>query len=215
MHVESWLVVLSNFVVETWNVNIPYFFQSPSLVNLCATPFLRWKMRLGAWQIKNSEILWLWVYWVSSRAKYLHRDKFPIDIVTFNQGIVTHRNYCRFRFGWEQWVWWRGLQEKKEEKESQKQVQMIEIVCYEVCQMFCKVLNPGIFFTDVNPYLEGVGVHGPKGRPPPDDYRNVDDEEAINVGLQSKWQIDALRNYLWANHKLMVKPVRKQSRCLQ
>ena len=52
-----------------------------------------------------------------------------------------------------------------------------------------------------------MGKHGPKGDEPDPKNKKYDDFEAGMVGLSNKYEIQALRNYLWANGKFQVDPV--------
>lgn len=59
----------------------------------------------------------------------------------------------------------------------------------------------------VDPYKEGVGVHGIKGARPPNSFKDKDDFEGIELGLEDKWAMEALRRYLWANGEMVAKSV--------
>ena len=89
-------------------------------------------------------------------------------------------------------------------------------------------------FFAVRPYKEGVGVHGKKGEEPNKSWKLNDDFEVsththrdthththtqpfyihlfvlqgMMVGLKTKYETQALRNYLWANGKYTMAPVR-------
>ena len=58
----------------------------------------------------------------------------------------------------------------------------------------------------LDPYQQG-GVHGPKGDKPPSSWKKLRDAEGEGLGLSTKFETEALRNYLWANGQLTLKHV--------
>ena len=62
-------------------------------------------------------------------------------------------------------------------------------------------------YAAIDPYKEGVGVHGFKGPKPPSSFKKVDDFQAVEVGLEDKFQLEAVRGYLFSNGKMSLKPV--------
>ena len=59
----------------------------------------------------------------------------------------------------------------------------------------------------MDPYKEG-GCHGPKGTKPPNEYKGLQDEQALQAGLDDRYEVDAVKNYLVANGRFMLKTVR-------
>ena len=63
------------------------------------------------------------------------------------------------------------------------------------------------YVAEIDPYAVGVGVHGPKGTKPAEKDKKKEDFEAINMGLDNSYQIQAVRNYLIANGNMTIQPV--------
>jgi hypothetical protein len=59
----------------------------------------------------------------------------------------------------------------------------------------------------VDPFREGVGTHGKKPSKPPLKWKKVEDMEAVAVGLNNKYEMTVLRDYLYENGEYTIKTV--------
>jgi len=59
-----------------------------------------------------------------------------------------------------------------------------------------------------NAFEKGLGVHGRKPDPPSKSKVGIDDPLAVLCGLQDKFQLEAVQEYLWVNGQNTLKDVR-------